>query len=164
MRSQDFHPVAQQHEITPENVAGLVVGEGSFYCESKPDPKYRLGWRIRPAFCVEMRADERVALEAIKTHLRCGRIYDLDFGRYKGYEERGWFPHSKFRVTRLDDLATKVIPFFDQHRLFGRKAIAYELWRELVLLVSDGDHRSPVGLDYVREIAGQLALHNQRGV
>lgn len=149
--------------ITPEHVAGLVVGEGSFYCESKVDPKYRLGWRIRPAFCIEMRSDDKPALEAVKAHLRCGRIYDLDFGRYQGYEDRGWVEHSKFRVTRLDDLATKVIPFFDEHHLFGRKAVAFELWREIVLVVSEGEHRSTDGLEYVKGIARRLALHNQRG-
>lgn len=90
--------------ITGYHVAGLVVGEGCFYAESAPDPKYRSGWRIRPGFCIEMREDERPALEAVMDHLGCGRIYDLDFGRYKGYEQKRWSPHVKFRVTRISDL------------------------------------------------------------
>jgi hypothetical protein len=40
--------------LLPEHISGLVVGEGCFYAESC-DPKYRSGWRIRPAFCIEMR-------------------------------------------------------------------------------------------------------------
>ena len=69
-------------EITTEHVVGLVVGEGCFYTECAPDPKFRFGWRIRPAFCIEMRHDDRDALEAVQHHIGCGRIYDLDFGRY----------------------------------------------------------------------------------
>jgi len=75
--------------MTPDNMAGLVVGEGCFYTESRPDGKYRLGWRIRPGFCIEMRNDDRDVLEQVREHMRCGSIYTLDFGRYRGYESRG---------------------------------------------------------------------------
>ena len=105
--------------ITPENVAGLVVGEGCFYAENAPDPKYRSGWRIRPSFCIEMRFDEREVLEEVRRHLGCGTIYELDFGRYRGYEDRGWHPHVKFRVGNLRDLSTKVIPFLFTVKMIG---------------------------------------------
>ena len=108
-------------EITPAHICGLVVGEGCFYAESAPDAKYRSGWRIRPSFCIEMRADDRVAVEAVRDHLGCGSIFELDFGRYAGYEDKGWQPHVKYRVTRLSDLSELVVPFFNEHRLFGRK-------------------------------------------
>jgi hypothetical protein len=52
-------------ELLPEHISGLVVGEGCFYAESCADPKYRSGWRIRPAFCIEMRHEEREVLEEI---------------------------------------------------------------------------------------------------
>ena len=51
--------------MTPENLAGLVVGEGCFYAESVSDRKYRSGWRIQPAFCIEMRHDDRAVLEEV---------------------------------------------------------------------------------------------------
>ena len=150
--------------ITPENIAGLVVGEGCFYAESAPDPKYRSGWRIRPGFCVEMRADERSVLEAIRDHLRCGSIYVLDFGRYKGYEGRGWHPHVKYRVTRLADLAGQVVPFFSEYPLFGRKARAFVIFSELVRLLEAGAHREHPGLFRGRALAAALAEHNARGL
>lgn len=149
--------------ITPENVAGLVVGEGCFYAESAPDQKYRLGWRIRPAFCIEMRNDDRAALEGVQIHLDCGQIYTLDFGRYRGYETRGWVPHAKFRVGRLSDLHNKVVPFFLHHPLFGRKAAAFDLFAELVELLHSRVHRTPGGLIQARCVAEQLREHNRRG-
>jgi hypothetical protein len=149
--------------ITPDNVAGLVVGEGCFYAESAPDPKYRSGWRIRPAFCIEMRADDRPCLEDVKRHLGCGQIYSLDFGRYRGYEERGWMPHAKFRVGRIAELHGRVVPFFRRHPLFGRKAVAFDLFAELVTVLHKRAHRSPEGLLHARRIAEQLQTHNRRG-
>ncbi len=150
--------------ITAENVSGLVVGEGCFYAESCADPKYLSGWRIRPAFCVEMREDDREVLEAIKHHLQCGRIYELDFGRYKGYGERGWRRHSKFRVTRLEDLHSRVVPFFLEHPLFGRKQQAFELFSQIVVVLRSRRHLAPEGLDLARLLASQLREHNARGL
>ncbi|MGH2778944.1 MAG: LAGLIDADG family homing endonuclease [Actinomycetota bacterium] len=150
--------------ITPENVAGLVVGEGCFYAESAADPKYKSGWRIRPGFCIEMRHDERSVLEAVASHLGCGAIYDLDFGRYKGYENRGWHPHVKYRVTRLGDLQERVVPFFTEFPLFDRKHEAFQLFAELVHLLYMGAHRHEAGLEAGRELAARLRAHNTRGM
>ena len=149
--------------VTPENVTGLVVGEGCFYAESTADTKYKLGWRLRPGFCIEMRGDDRSVLEAVQHHLGCGAIYDLDFGRYRGYEARGWAPHAKYRVTALPDLEEKVLPFFRRHPLFGRKAEAFSLFAELVEHLRSGHHRSNKGLAVGKEIAARLAEHNARG-
>jgi hypothetical protein len=96
-------------KLLPEHISGLVVGEGCFYAESCADPKYRSGWRIRPAFCIEMRHEEREVLEEVARQLGCGRIYDLDFGRYRGYKAKGWERHVKLRISNLRDLNERVL-------------------------------------------------------
>jgi LAGLIDADG endonuclease len=149
--------------VTPAHVAGLVVGEGCFYAESREDKKYLSGWRIRPAFCLEMRADDRAALEIVRAHLDCGHLYDLDFGRYEGYANRGWKAHVKYRVSRLPDLHDKVVPFFSRHTLFGRKREAFELFAELVELMYRKDHLQAAGLIEAKVLAERLAAHNRRG-
>ncbi len=149
--------------MTPDNVAGLVVGEGCFYTESQPDRKYRLGWRIRPGFCIEMRNDDRDVLEQVREHMRCGSIYTLDFGRYRGYESRGWEPHAKYRVSSIRDLHNEVVPFFRRHPLFGRKKEAFDLFAQLVEALYGGKHRCPQGLDNARHLAELLGAHNARG-
>lgn len=150
--------------VTPENVAGLVVGEGCFYVESQPDPKYRLGWRVRPGFCIEMREDEREVLEQVQRLLRCGAIYELDFGRYRGYESKNWHRHVKFRVSRIADLRDLVVPFFTENPLFGRKRRAFDIFAELVDLLYRGQHRHEQGLAEARRLANLLSIHNERGV
>jgi LAGLIDADG endonuclease len=151
------------HHITPENIAGLVVGEGCFYAESAPDHKYKLGWRIRPAFCIEMRLDDLEVLEAVRDQIGCGGIYKLDFGRYKNYRDKMWLPHAKYRVSAVSDLYANVIPFFDSHPLFGRKEAAFRIFRELVGLLHGKGHLEPVGLARAKTLAEALSAHNARG-
>ena len=91
-------------KMSPESVSGYVTGEGCFYVESGYDKKYRLKHRIRPAFCIEVRADDKEILELVKKALGCGNIYDLDFGRYKGYEKKNWRPHAKLRISNIQDI------------------------------------------------------------
>jgi LAGLIDADG endonuclease len=146
--------------ITPQNIAGLVVGEGCFYAESAADPKYRSGWRIRPAFCIEMRHDERETLEAVRDALGCGGIYHLDFGRYRGYGKKRWAPHAKYRVSKLGDLHDKVIPFFQEYTLFGRKKHAFECFVPIVELLITRAHLEPEGLERAKMLARRLAIHN----
>ena len=150
-------------ELRPEHIVGLVVGEGCFYAESAPDPKYRLGWRLRPAFCIEMRIDERPVLEAVRQTIGCGRVYELDFGRYQGYESKDWMDHAKYRVAATRDLARFVVPFFEANPLFGRKAVAFTHFSELVRLLSSGSHRTPEGLREGKALAANLTAHNRRG-
>ena len=149
--------------VTPEHIAGLVVGEGCFYTESGADRKYRSGWRIRPAFCIEMRHDDREVLELVKLQLGCGSIYELDFGRYRGYEAKGWKPHVKYRVSNISDLHSKVVPFFQKHHLFGRKERAFELFVQLVEMMHARDHLKPEGLERAKNLAKQLTEHNKKG-
>ena len=149
--------------ITPEHICGLVVGEGCFYAESSPDPGYRSGWRVRAAFCIEMRADDRPVLEAVQGYLGCGGTYHLDFGRYLGYRDRGWHRHAKFRVANIRDLHERVVPFFADYTLFGRKRAAFELFKPLVEILYTRRHLTPKGLQEAKLLAGQLARHNERG-
>jgi hypothetical protein len=149
--------------VTPEHVAGLVVGEGCFYTESGRDKKYRSGWRVRPAFCIEMRFDDREVLEEVQRHLDCGSIYNLDFGRYRSYESRGWKPHVKYRVSNIADLQGKVVPFFREHQLFGRKRVAFELFTQLVEMIYAREHLHPGGLERAKALAGRLTEHNKKG-
>lgn len=150
--------------ISPEALSGFVVGEGCFYVESGKDDKYRLGWRIRPAFCVEVRHDDREILEMLKTALQCGNIYDLDFGRYKGYENKGWRPHVKYRVSNINDIKTKVIPFFQKNLLFGRKQRCFDLFCGIVEEMEKRNHLDEIGLERIKTLVKQLNNLNKKGV
>lgn len=99
----------------------------------------------------------------MRAHLGCGALYQLDFGRYKTYEQKGWQPQLKYRVSSVRDLHDSVVPFFQRHPLFGRKLAAFETFADLVLLLVERRHRLPEGLEEAKRLAKNLSLHNERG-
>ena len=151
-------------KISPDALSGFVVGEGCFYVESGYDKKYRLGWRIRPAFCVEVRHDDRDVLKALQSAIGCGNVYDLDFGRYKGYEEKKWQPHVKYRVSNFEDIQSKVIPFFRQYPLFGRKRKCFDLFCQIVDAMILKNHLVPDKLEAVKALVREMNILNKKGV
>lgn len=150
-------------EISPENISGFVVGEGCFYVESGRDPKYRLGHRIRAAFCIELREDDREILESIQSVLKCGNIYHLDFGRYKGYAKKKWKPHVKYRVSNQTDIIGKVVPFFTKYPLFGKKRRVFEVYCQIVEKIECKEHLTPAGLEETRLLVAELRCLNKKG-
>ncbi|MFH1453093.1 MAG: LAGLIDADG family homing endonuclease [Armatimonadota bacterium] len=151
-------------EISPENVSGFVVGEGCFYVESGFDKKYKLKHRIRPAFCIEVKAEDREILEAIRDILGCGKVYELDFGRYQGYQDKKWKPHVKYRVSNQADLIQKVVPFFEKYPLFGKKLEAFKVFKEILKGLSKGEQKTPQGLENLKKTANQLKTVNKKGI
>lgn len=151
-------------EMSTENVSGYVTGEGCFYAESGYDAKYRLKHRIRLAFCIEVRADDRILLDMVKKQLGCGNIYSLDFGRYEGYQDKNWRPHAKLRISNFEDLYDKVIPFFRQHQLFGIKKQAFDVFCKIAEAIRNKEHLEESGLSKVKELVKQLHTFNKKGL
>lgn len=150
-------------EISPENISGFVVGEGCFYVESGKDPKYKLGHRIRAAFCIELREDDREILEAIQRTLGCGNIYSLNFGRYKGYAKKKWKPHVKYRVSNQTDIIQKIIPFFNKYPLFGKKQKVFEVYSRIVEKIRNKEHLTANGLEETKLLVAELSSLNKKG-
>jgi hypothetical protein len=150
--------------LAPEFISGFVSGEGCFYVESGFDKKYKLKHRIRPAFSIEVSADDRELIELIQKQLNCGNIYDLDFGRYKGYESKGWKPHVKYRVSNIKDISEKIVPFFKQYPPHGKKNKSFEVFCEIVEGIIKREHISEETLPYLKEKAKLLNSLNKRGL
>jgi hypothetical protein len=151
-------------EMSPENLSGYITGEGCFYVESGYDKKYRLRHRIRPAFCIEVRDDDREILESVKQIIGCGNIYELDFGRYKGYESKKWRPHVKLRVSNFNDISKRVVPFFEKYPLFGTKRRSFEVFRSVVKKMEKGDHLKPDTLNELKSFVKNLNAINKKGL
>ena len=151
-------------EIPPESISGYVTGEGCFYAESGRDTKYRLGHRIRLAFCIEVKESDKEILEGIKQILGCGNIYSLDFGRYKGYEEKKWHKHVKYRVSNFPDIWTKVIPFFKKYPLYGTKRKVFEVYCEIARKMFERQQITYEGLEQIKVLVSQLKALNKKGL
>jgi len=151
-------------EMSPESISGYITGEGCFYVESGYDKKYRLRHRIRPAFCIEVREDDREVLEAVRNTINCGNLYQLDFGRYKGYEDKKWRPHCKLRVSNFQDISKKVVPFFEKFPLFGTKQKSFNVFAEVVKRMEKGEHLKEDSLEQIKLLVKQLNSLNKKGL
>ncbi len=154
----------QNRILTPEAIVGFFVGEGTFGVESGKDDKYQLGWRIRPYVSVNIRKDDESILQEMTRIIGCGHIYELDYGRYERYKSRGWKPQVRWKVSNIDDLSNKVVPFFKQHGIFGMKAQAFGIFSQIVEAKYKKEDRNPKMLEHMRALARSLQAINKRGI
>lgn len=109
-------------------IAGLVDGEGCFALkfrretkENRPSKAIYFGWQA--AFIIALRKDDVGLLEKVQKVLGCGRI------TFSGNNAR-------YHVQSTDDLVNKIVPFFEQYKLFGKKSKDFVLWTEAVKLIA----------------------------
>ena len=108
--------------LPPDYVSGLVDGEGCFVLGFRRDKKYqRKGqpeyfyWKV--SFAIALRRDDKALLEKVKNTLGCGRVcVSKDTVQY--------------RVNKIDDLKHKILSFFLENPLFGKKREDFILWAE----------------------------------
>lgn len=156
--------VIEKSSINPDKIAGFTVGEGCFYVEFGKDGTYRNKIRVRPSFVIELVQDDIEILNEIKRIMDCGNVYTLDFGRYQKYKDKNWKPHARFKVSNFADISEKVIPFFEQHSLFGKKQRAFEFFAQVCELMKNKAHLQADGLHKIKPLVDQLRQINKRGV
>ena len=75
--------------------------------------------------CQDQRDEE--LLVTIKEFLGCGNVY----------KNRTW---RNFCVTKLEDITTKIIPFFEKHRIRGVKALDFKDFCLVASMLKDKKH------------------------
>ena len=144
--------------LHPQYVAGFIDGEGCFAISIGKHATLRQKREIKLEFEIELRADDRLILERIQVTLGCGRIYDLNYERY------GWYPHVKYKISRLDDFVHKLIPFFRRYPLQAKKARSFQLFCQAVSAVQSKKHLGPDGLEYFQALQQQMRLGGKKQV
>ena len=143
--------------LDSRQIAGFVVGEGCFYIEVSRDDSYNCGYQCRLGFEIEVRDDDEPILREIQHVLGCGNVYHLDYERYAK-----WKPHAKYRVSNLKDIYDKVIPFFADDILFGRKKEVYDLFCRAAEIIKAGRHRTPGGVQELLDIKKEMKRYGKK--
>ncbi len=137
--------------ITPDYIVGFVDGEG---CFCVPISVHKtLAWRreVRPTFEIELREDDLPILRHIHRHLGCGKIYHLTYHRYAK-----WKPHVKFKVSKMSELQSILIPFFDRHPLQAKKRKSFKIFKRIVKMVAKKKHLTKSGLERITRLRNQM--------
>lgn len=125
-------------------LAGLTDGEGHFAARAFEREGIR---RVDLMFTIGLRSDDRLILDELQQLLSVGHVHtDQPNGRTN--------PISRWDVSRLDELLTVIVPLFRRFPLRSKKARDFDLWRVIVLLLSDQRERRWQRI--ARNSAGQI--------
>lgn len=133
-------------KLHPQYIVGFIDGEGSFSIGVYKDKTMRNKVFVKPELEIELRADDREILERIQKTFGCGRIYECNYERY------GWYPHVKYKISRLDDLCNVLIPFFEKYPPQAKKAQTFKYFKQVVEKRKRKEHLTKKGIKEILEI------------
>ena len=136
--------VQSQARLDPQWVAGFVDGEGCFFVGINPHPEMTAKFQILPELTVVQHQRDVQILYALKEFFKCGVVR-------KNHGDR-----MCYRVRSLDHLKEQIIPFFESHPLKTKKWIDFLKFRDVVLLMSRGEHLKVEGIEKIRSIAQEM--------
>ena len=115
--------------ITSEYVRGFVDGEGCFTLGISEKPRKTKRIQVYAVFSITQTGDKgRELLEDIAKFLNCGKVYPQ---KQRNVRQQ---PSYKLFIYSIDDLTTKIIPFFDAHLPIIKSEI-YAIWKEAVAII-----------------------------
>ncbi len=125
-------------------VTGFVDGEGCFHVGVFCHADMASGYQVLPEFTVVQQERDAQILHALKAHFGCGVV------------RRNHGDRMAYRVRGLEQLATRIVPFFLKHPLKTQKRLDFEKFRRVLVMMERGDHLTVDGVERIRAVAGQM--------
>src|ERR1035437_10172405 len=103
-------------------ILGFTDGEGCFSVSFIKNKTTKAGWQIFPEFVITQGAKSLPALEVIKDHFGCGRLFINK--RYDNHREHLY----RYCVRSISDLKKIIIPFFKKNVLKTHKRNDFQIF------------------------------------
>jgi hypothetical protein len=110
-------------------LSGFTDGEGCFFLGVNPNGV------PYAAFKIGLRNDDLAILLLIQSFLKCGRV-SSDKMKKSGNNKKE-HPGAVFAVASSEQLASAIIPQFEQYPLFAKKKRDFVIWKEGILLLEE---------------------------
>ncbi len=136
-------------QLDAQWIVGFVDGEGCFHVGVNAHPEMTAGAQVLPEFTVVQHERDVQVLHALKAYFGCGVVR-------KNHGDR-----MAYRVRGHEHLSKNIVPFFEKHLLKTRKRVDFIKFREIVSLMSRGEHLNSEGVEKIRAIAEQM---NRKGL
>lgn len=131
--------------IEPWFLSGFTDAEGCFLIRVRKSQKNKIGWQIEANFTINIHSRDLELLKLIQAYFEgAGRI---------GRERNSC---CDFTVGSLNQILTKIIPHFDKYPLKTHKHKDYLLFKEAVMLMSQGEHLTYEGLQKIVNLKASL--------
>lgn len=129
-----YNTPALQRELA-NYISGYVDGEGCFSVSFSKREKLRIGWEVKPSFCVGQNYDRREVLDLMMLYFGCGHI------------RRDWGDRTlKYEVRKSDDLLKKIIPHFEKFPIKSAKQKDFLLFAKICREMNSLKHHNMRGL------------------
>jgi len=123
----------------PNWLVGFASGEGMFAVRVFNSSHHQTGYQVQLRFQITQQARDQELMESLIKYLNCGRI-----------SKRG--DVVDFHVTKLTDIAEKIIPFFKKYPVIGVKMENFEDFCKVAELMKEKAHLTEEGLEQIRKI------------
>ncbi len=128
-------------------VVGFVDGEGCFSVPIFRNRSCRFGWQVQPAFAVVQGAKSAEVLHLLKQYFRCGHVNRNE--RHDNHREA----MCRFTVRAIDDLESRIVPFFEQNPLITAKSSDFKKFATVVAMLRSRTHLTEEGLAQIAAIS-----------
>lgn len=136
-------------KLNPWYIVGFVEGEGTFHIALYKDSRMCTRIKVIPEFHINQSHLRLVTLEKIRDFFDCGYIKD-------NHKAKSNDVTKVYVVRDRKDLKKKLVPFFEKYPLLSNKQKDFELFKEVVSLVDQGEHRKITGIKKILRLAYQM--------
>jgi len=135
-------------------ITGFVDGEGSFLVNIFQSPRAKSGWQVFPEFNVSQSLKGKDLLHKLEKFFACGHIYAHNARNIK---QGKWDPLYKYCVRNRSELQEKIIPFFKNHKCFGKSKINdFKRFVKIIEIMDKGEHLTNKGMRKIAKIAEKM--------
>ena len=146
----------QQERLNPYWLVGFTDGEGCFSISIFKNKSLKFGYQIFPEFVLTQSAKSLDVLKQVKNYFNCGKIYENK--RHDNHRESLY----RYCVRNKEDLFAKIRPFFDKYELQTAKKNDFELFKQCLIIIKNGDHLKESGFIKIQELASQMNRQKPR--
>lgn len=124
-------------------IVGFTDGEGCFSVSIFKNSTSRFGWQVFPEFVITQGVKSLPALELFEKFFGCGKIFVNK--RYDNHHEYLY----RYCIRSIQDLNNKIVPFFRNNPLMTAKQKDFELFAEIIEMLTNKKHFEESGMKAV---------------
>lgn len=159
---QDPNSVSMSHTIGPldpnnqkklstsgRRVTGFIDGDGSLSASIKYKNLEKTRVAFQPSLSISQHKNNIILLNKIKEFFYCGNVYNKK-------SSDGEYRHIQYQVCSNKEIKSYIIPHLEKYPLMSYKKNVYEIWGELIELLSKpnelSENRNKKAIELVNEI------------
>ena len=128
--------------LSSDWIAGFSAGESNFFITIS-------GTKVWLRFSIAQDSRDILLLKSLVEFFNCGYVSQ--------YQNR---KVCEFIVTKINDINTYIIPFFDKYKIEGSKYKDYVNFKEAAILIKNKEHLTEKGLNKIIELKNSIAARD----